>query len=386
MIFAMNEKFEVMNVLECERAFLKEKQRENWFCLACHEKVQLRVGTVVSPYFAHQKQSQCEVFSENESPTHLALKTLFYNWAKDNGLKAELEAYLPELHQRPDVLIEGRIALEIQCSEISLERFTERTENYKAHGYQPFWLLGPKFKVRKCTQQSMKKFLSFHELSGFSFFSLNAKDERLILYYAIFETVCGKIVSKQVEFLIGEGMLLEILNRPNVLCGGEITFDSKTILREVHNKRMKKLRAGDKFMRSVQQHLYQKNLHLLSLPKYYYYPPVKPLFMKQDDFSWKQVLFSQLEEGSTAEACEKALLSSRLECFSFPLIHFEEVVREFIRLEILGLDTINCLEVQGDQFKLIPHQTKHLIPYDFAWEEVPDFSIKLPHNALFNEG
>ena len=52
-----------------------------------------------------------------------------------------LEAYLPRLRQRPDILL-ANLAIEIQCSRLSHQRFIERTQNYLNNSYQVWWILG----------------------------------------------------------------------------------------------------------------------------------------------------------------------------------------------------------------------------------------------------
>ena len=68
----------------------------------------------------------------------------------------QVEAYLPTLKQRPDLLI-GKIAIEIQCSPLPIKRLVERTETYQTHGYQVVWILGerlvPKDKLTQLTKQ-----------------------------------------------------------------------------------------------------------------------------------------------------------------------------------------------------------------------------------------
>jgi hypothetical protein len=48
---------------------------------------------------------------------------------KMTKLSFQVEAYLPTLKQRPDLLI-GKIAIEIQCSPLPIKRLVERTETY----------------------------------------------------------------------------------------------------------------------------------------------------------------------------------------------------------------------------------------------------------------
>ena len=66
------------------------------------------------------------------------------DWLGQSAEPAFLEAYLPRLRQRPDILL-ANLALEIQCSRLSHQRFVERTKSYLNNGYQVWWILGHSF-------------------------------------------------------------------------------------------------------------------------------------------------------------------------------------------------------------------------------------------------
>lgn len=51
------------------------------------------------------------MFSENESEEHLKGKELIANNCDKYGIEYEVEAFLPELNQRPDVLIQEKLPL-----------------------------------------------------------------------------------------------------------------------------------------------------------------------------------------------------------------------------------------------------------------------------------
>ena len=99
----------------------------------------LRKGLLKRHHFAHYAAANCEVFSEGETEEHLSAKELLYEWLTDETI--EIEAYLPDLQQRPDLLV-GKTAIEVQCSALSWRRFVQRTEKYLAYNYSPWWLPG----------------------------------------------------------------------------------------------------------------------------------------------------------------------------------------------------------------------------------------------------
>lgn len=133
------------------RETLLEMRRKNEFlCPQCHESLVLRVGRIKIPHFSHKADSMCtSLFAEGESQTHLLGKLqLFEHLSKLSGTTT-LEAYIPELMQRPDVLFEDnglKYAIEFQCSTIDTERFTARTNGYNRAGIIPVWILNTPFK------------------------------------------------------------------------------------------------------------------------------------------------------------------------------------------------------------------------------------------------
>lgn len=150
---------------ELSREKLKQQRVDmQFFCPQCKERLQLKIGELKIPHFSHIANSQCEqLFSEGESEQHLRGKEQLYKMFKRLQLKVELECYLKELAQRPDLLVTDkngrRFAIEFQCSPISPERYSARTNGYLSSNITPIWLfLTPSKKVR--TIQKVQK-LSF---------------------------------------------------------------------------------------------------------------------------------------------------------------------------------------------------------------------------------
>ena len=62
----------------------------------------------------------------------------------------EVESPLQAFQQIADVLLpDQKIALEVQCSSLSMERLKERSDAYHKHGYQVYWLLGKNLWLKK---------------------------------------------------------------------------------------------------------------------------------------------------------------------------------------------------------------------------------------------
>ena len=116
-------------------------------CPACGKPYKYCHGDVKIPYFRHVSNDSCEDrFGEAETEEHLLGKTQLFNWLKTlpEVEYVELEAWLPETRQKPDILFRtknGTYVLEYQCTPIA-EQYRERRKLYKKAGVVDFWICG----------------------------------------------------------------------------------------------------------------------------------------------------------------------------------------------------------------------------------------------------
>ena len=99
----------------------KLRDKENFFCRSCSERVILKLGTKRIFHFAHEKGASCTEEFERESEYHMSGKLKLFQWLTDQGISAELECYFPAIKQRADIAFqfEGKTyCLEYQCSKI----------------------------------------------------------------------------------------------------------------------------------------------------------------------------------------------------------------------------------------------------------------------------
>lgn len=130
------------------------------FCPACHEAVILRHGQHKIPHFAHRPGSQC-CLAAGESHEHLLGKQQLLRRARQRGYQAALEVYLPQIAQRPDLLLtinDRQVAIEFQCSPLSLQRLRERNAGYQQCGIRFCWLLGAPYRRRRLQQAKIAQF------------------------------------------------------------------------------------------------------------------------------------------------------------------------------------------------------------------------------------
>lgn len=136
----------IINLLEDDN--IESIKERKLFCPGCKGEVVLKNGNIKARHFAHKSLKNCEFYSENESQEHLQLKMDLYKWLNYDTY-AQVEYYLPEIMQIADIMVELNIALEVQCSSLSLKRLSERTLSYKKIGCSVLWLLGKKLHLDK---------------------------------------------------------------------------------------------------------------------------------------------------------------------------------------------------------------------------------------------
>ena len=190
-------------------------KRGTYFCPACESLVILKSGPIMINHFAHQSLNHCENRSENESAQHLSLKLKLFNWLnRCRSTKVELEKYLPHLEQTPDLLVNENIAIEVQCSSLSLKRLSERTKNYQRCGIKVIWLMGQDLWLNQRMSQLQRNLMYFSNNCGFYFWELDNANDEVRLKSLIHEDVRGEIyyVTKYFQFYHDD--LLEILRFP----------------------------------------------------------------------------------------------------------------------------------------------------------------------------
>ncbi|WP_262315552.1 competence protein CoiA [Lacticaseibacillus parakribbianus] len=154
----------------------------DFVCPACRRPVGIRNGRVMPAHFYHLGPP-CAA-SEPESAEHLAGKLWLMAYGQRRGFKPVLEQYYPQVRQRADVVWQqaGRaLALEFQCSPISLERLAERSEGYRRLGVPVVWIMGKRYFARQ-PKALQAKFLAWSRRHGWHLWFLDVRADRLVLW------------------------------------------------------------------------------------------------------------------------------------------------------------------------------------------------------------
>jgi competence protein CoiA len=197
------------------------RSKEEFFCPVCGENVTLKLGEKRIYHFAHQGGGNCREFYENETDYHMNGKLQLYQWLRSQKISVELEFYDKEIQQRPDIMFifnGKKIALEYQCSAISEQLFTKRTDKYLQHGYTPLWILGGNhFKQYHDDTVSLTNFhyLFLRKMNAGQFYIPYYFSDKKTFHhlYSIFPFSIKKALAKKSTYLLDQMTLSQLLEQ-----------------------------------------------------------------------------------------------------------------------------------------------------------------------------
>lgn len=318
--------------------------RKELRCPTCQQPVFIKKGQFKSPHFAHRDKNQCLSFSEGETQEHIYLKKLLFRWSNE---QLELEAYLPKLQQRPD-LLSCQIVIEVQCSILAQTRMIERTSNYLSHGYQAWWLMGEKLMPKGTLTALQRSFCSYNKLLGCHFWCIDAREEKIHLYYHVLEFPKGELFFQKKEWAFKQETLAEIYacrfqKRPPI-CQTELFQywgDYQKIL-------FKELVRKKKQTFELQKKLYLKQKNLQAMSHWMYQPSAYYLFFGVQIMyyrSYFEELLNQRKKMNLKELNEFFQVwrkQTTMKKWTFPLCKKEELEKKLF-LECLKLSKIEII-------------------------------------------
>ncbi len=160
-----------------------------YYCPQCKKLLILRQGRHNLPHFAHMRTA-CLAFSEGETGEHLQGKKFLLAFFAKYYDHVELEAYLSELKQRPDLLVfrkaNKNLAVEFQCAPLTYDKLSERSTGYRQQGLAFFWFLGKKnYRLGKRMTQKIAQFLNWSAVRGFYLIYVDVVQKRIEVAYQL---------------------------------------------------------------------------------------------------------------------------------------------------------------------------------------------------------
>ncbi|WP_394218605.1 competence protein CoiA [Halobacillus trueperi] len=187
MLYALDTNGELQSLYQLRQAEINQARKTPYFCPVCHEMLQIRSGPRTVPHFSHFPKSNCTEKKGGETLEHDRGKWRLFTWLKNQGYDVQLEHYLPEIRQRPDLFLmvnEKKIAIEYQCASISKREINKRTSSYRDAGIFPLWILGAKH-----LPSSISNHCSLSDFTRTFLYYLN-DDYHLYFFHASKNTIC----------------------------------------------------------------------------------------------------------------------------------------------------------------------------------------------------
>ncbi|MDR3241526.1 MAG: hypothetical protein LBT37_05090 [Lactobacillaceae bacterium] len=158
MLIAINQENKLIQADDAKRGI-------PYFCPSCRQAVTVRQGEIKIKHYAHRDLTECDTLAEGESVEHLQGKIQLRDYFEQQGYTVELETYLPQLKQRPDLLVKkaGRdFVIEYQCAPISINRLKERNVGYASMHLPVLWVLGAPYQQKQLAGATQAKFATLH--------------------------------------------------------------------------------------------------------------------------------------------------------------------------------------------------------------------------------
>ncbi len=288
-----------------------KNQKYDYYCPNCREPVFLKKGLIKQAHFTHFQKSECNVFSEGETEEHILGKNMLYQWFTQQKIPCQLEAYLSNLKQRPDLLIwldeQTPIAIEFQCSALSIQRMVERTTGYIKNGYKVYWILGKQYHFKNRLTSFQRLFINEHKLVGCYFLELHVDKNTLMVHCRINQQGNSTHISScSSQFELAKmSTSLEYISKQLLFFGKSNQNESKKQLIQSHYF----LNQGRNYQVPeivlFQKYIYKRGDSLISLPVEVYLPVKNQIFIKSLSYFWKYLLLEWLMERDNKEVITK---------------------------------------------------------------------------------
>ncbi|MEN2767633.1 competence protein CoiA [Ornithinibacillus xuwenensis] len=321
----------------------KLRFKARFFCPTCHNQVIIKAGRSVTPHFAHSIMSGCPSGDGGEGVYHEKGKYLLFHWLQRQNVNASLEEYIPEINQRPDLLLrinEKKVAIEFQCARISIQEIMKRTEGYVKVGIVPIWILGANHFKRKGTNLVQLDQFTLHFIHQFT------PELPLVIYFydpasSLFITATDIIQTTNSQAIAKLSFRkLEDMNFLGMFKG---MFLSSTMIVDEWKKAKQKFRMYQPrrlYGKELAWHrwLYLKGTHREYLPSVIYLPVSSQYLLNTSPWDWQsRICLELITPRSTGEiislqACQR-LLKNSITTESLPLIQpSKDPIMEYLQL------------------------------------------------------
>ena len=291
----------------------KLSKNKKYYCPSCKARVYLKKGNVMRPHFAHYNKDNCSTFTEGETEEHLKGKLALAKYFEKQGYLVKIEAYLTELKQRPDLLIEKnkqKIAIEFQCSSITIQKLTERTIGYFKAGYKVLWILGSYFHYHDSLTNLQKASLYyFSPTDTYLLVQYDTITQKIIVHHDFQVDAYGKMHCQKHSLILNNPKKISLKSSKNQI----EKIESSVWFFHAHGQLTKSIRYPSLEIITFLSLIYQKNENIISIPIEIYIRVSTEWMIQTYHMNWKYQLLNWIESHSKKEIITKNSLWKWLE-------------------------------------------------------------------------
>ena len=258
-----------------------------YYCPVCDTPVVLKAGSVKVPHFSHHHIFQCSRYLyKRESLLHLRLKHDLY-LELNRFYDTAMEYYLESIEQIPDLLIEQRLALEIQLSRISPELILSRTAGYYKLGMRVMWLLDEK----EIKTEGLHVYLNHFQLSTMTndiVYTVNPDTLNVTAWHIGHTAGLNRFTFKKENI-----ELHEILTYVK----SDVWDETYTLTRGTVKKIIQREKAQKSVLNPTLTYMYQLGLAPDTLPAFLYITSFEERYIINSPIEWKLYIYYHLSMG-----------------------------------------------------------------------------------------
>ncbi len=147
------------------------------------------------PFFKHFYQ----VKGTGEKEEHYQSKQLLCTALKANGINAEVEVPLFDQQLRADVLVENKLAFEVQCAPLSEKEFNHRHSLYEKLSIKDIWIVGQRHYLKNKINRSKEIFLRYSPRWQWYYLEINPFSCVITLKYNILRAALSSEISYEIK-------------------------------------------------------------------------------------------------------------------------------------------------------------------------------------------
>ena len=175
---------------------LKKLNQDCYTCPSCKKRMILILSEEKLPFFKHFYQ----VKGTGEKEEHYQSKQLLCTALKANGVNAEVEVPLLDQQLRADVLVENKLAFEVQCAPLSETEFNHRHSLYEKLAIKDIWIVGKRHYLKNKINRSKEIFLRYSSQWQWYYLEINPFKCVITLKYNILKAALSSEIVYEIKY------------------------------------------------------------------------------------------------------------------------------------------------------------------------------------------